>query len=270
MPPSLSALVSCLLASMAGPTPAPQAQVVLVGIETRGAPWAFVPGLDYTKEDLTKPPAVSEAQLARLDGLDVDVMKALGRRMNVRMKVVPILWGEIEAGLLEKQYDLILNAWTPTPRTPDGIVATVPYYKWGLLLAVRADDRRVRSYTDLEGMRVGHIPDAAVERALSALGAGVGAHAVVIYHGGGEGLFDRLESRKLDAVIFDSLYVRWRVAHDKAYRIVGEPLNELGYHVGVRRSDAALYKQVQAAVKALVSSPDMEAIRQKWEGAPGR
>jgi polar amino acid transport system substrate-binding protein len=261
--------LAALLAFLAAPAQTPNEPVVRVGVETRGEPWAFVPGLDYSKEDLGQPPLVSEAQLARIEGLDVDVMKALGRRMHVRMKVVPVLWRRIEAELLAKHYDLILNAWTPTPRTPDEILASVPYYKWGLVLAVRADDPRVRSFRDLEGMRVGHIPDPATERALSALGSGLGAQRVVI-RSGGAGLFDGLATRKLDVVIFDSPYVRWRVAHDKAYRIAGEPLNELGYHVGVRRSEAALFERVQAAVKDLVASPEMEAIRQKWEGAPQR
>jgi ABC-type amino acid transport substrate-binding protein len=49
--------------------------------------------------------------------------------------------------------------------------------------------------------------------------------------------------------------------------VVGEPLNKLGYHVGVRREDAALLARVQAAVKALVDSGEIEKIRKRWEAS---
>ena len=45
-------------------------------------------------------------------------------------------------------------------------------------------------------------------------------------------LFEELRSGALDAVVFDSLYFRWRVANDRGFRVAGEPLNRLGYHVG--------------------------------------
>jgi ABC-type amino acid transport substrate-binding protein len=58
---------------------------------------------------------------------------------------------------------------------------------------------------------------------------------------------------------------RWRVARDKAFRIVGEPLNRLGDHIGVRRTDADLLKRLDAAIKELRASPDLARIRQRWE-----
>jgi len=47
---------------------------------------------------------------------------------------------------------------------------------------------------------------------------------------------------------------------------VGEPLNRLGYHVGIRKADTALLGQVGAAVKDIVASGESERIRRKWEG----
>lgn len=80
-------------------------------------------------------------------------------------------------------------------------------------------------------------------------------------------LFADLEAGELDAVIYDSLHVRWLVARNPRLRTVGTPLNTLGYHVGVRREDAGLVERVRAAVRDLVASGEMQKLRRRWEGS---
>ncbi len=240
-----------------------------VGLDPRSAPWAFVPGYDYTREDVHAPPKLAAEQLSRLTGIDIDVLRALESRMGVHAEIVQTPWLDLEAGLLASRYDVILNAWTPSARTPDAIVATEPYYEWGLLVAARAADASIRSVGDLADKRIGHVSDPSVLPALRALGSGIGAKLVVVDQGGEE-LFARVGRGELDAIVFDSAFVRWRVGREAAFRVVGEPLNHLGYHVGVRASDKALLEKVQAAVKGFVASPEAREIRRRWEspGAP--
>jgi ABC-type amino acid transport substrate-binding protein len=246
--------------------PAPK-PTLRFGMETRGLPLCFVPGLDYSKEDRHKPPLVSPAQLRRLEGLEVDILHALAARLGVEAVVVPESWFDLEAGLTAGRFDLILASWTPSERTRDDVVASDAYYHWGLLVAVRADDRGIRSLADLAGRRIGHFSDPAVTRALQEMGAGLEAQLVAGEDGGV--LFERLRSGAVDAVLFDSPELRWRVAQDpQAFRVVGEPLNRLGYHVGVRRGDFELLTRVNDAIHALVGSADMRAIEKRWGGAP--
>jgi ABC-type amino acid transport substrate-binding protein len=245
---------------------APKAELPTLrfGVETRSLPYCFVPGVDYSKEDARKPPAVTAEQLRHLAGLEVDIMNALSRRMGVKAVFVPVAWFDLEAGLLANRYDAILASWTPNDRTSADIAASEPYYEWGLLIAARANDSRIRGPADLAGLKVGHFADPAVVQALKAMSAGLGAHFV----SGDDGtqLFELLRSGAVDAVIFDSPGVRWRVAHDSAFRVVGQPLNRLGYHVGVRRSDADLLRRMNEAIRGLLPSEEMRLLRRKWEG----
>lgn len=256
-------LLALLAVGVTAPEPIPS---VRVGLDPRSAPWAFVPGRDYGKEDIRAPPNLTSRQISRLAGLDVDVLRFLERRMGMRAEIVQTPWLDLEPGLLAGRYDLILNAWTPSARTPAGIKASDPYYDWGLLVASRAADPRIRSVGDLAERRIGHVTDPSVLPALRALGSGIGARLTVVDQGGEE-LFRRLGRNELDAIVFDSAFVRWRVARDGVFRVVGEPLNHLGYHVGVRASDNDLFEKVEAAVRAFVASPDAAAIRTRWESA---
>jgi ABC-type amino acid transport substrate-binding protein len=243
-------------------TAAAEPRVLRVGMDTRQPPWSFVPGVDLTNEDFRKNPTVTAAQMTRLTGFDVDVVKALGKRLSATMKIVPTAWFDIEAGLVAGNYDMIVSSWSPNPRMPDSIVASIPYHEWGLLIATLSSNTALQSYQDLDGVKVGHYRDPAVERSLFAM-----AHGNFVTRDAPEILFDELKAGKLGAVIFDSLYVRWRVANDPTLRVVGEPLNRLGYHVALRKVDTGLVQEVQNAVRGLLASDEMVAIRNGWEGA---
>jgi polar amino acid transport system substrate-binding protein len=259
--PARAALVTLLALGGGGTSAfAQKAEPVRVGMDTRSRPWAYVPGLDYSREDWTKPPQILPAQLRRLEGVDIDLMKALGQRMRRPLVVVPYAWEDIEEGLLAQRYDMILNAWVPSDRTPSAIIASSAYYEFGLLVAVRAEEMGIHSYRDLAGRRVGHFRDRVIDRTVQ----GLSASTLVAVEDSDE-LFDLLAAGKVDAAVEDSTYVRWRVARDRRFQVVGERLNKMGYCLALRREDRALYEQVQAAIKELLASGDVEAIRQRWE-----
>jgi len=127
---------------------------------------------------------------------------------------------------------------------------------------VKADDTRFHSYADLAGARVGHFNDPAVERTLRSLGA-----AELVPFASEDLLFQGLKSGKVPVIVMDSPYVRWRLSRETGLRTVGEPLNKLGYHVGVRKADADLLQKVEAAVKDFTASAESAEIRKRWEGA---
>jgi len=81
--------------------------ILRVGMDTRSRPWAFVPGLEYTTEDWLQAPKISPAQVELLQGSDIDVMKALAKRMNMVAKVVPVSWVHIEEALVAKQLEKV-------------------------------------------------------------------------------------------------------------------------------------------------------------------
>jgi polar amino acid transport system substrate-binding protein len=248
------------LALSSGTVGAAEPDVVRVGMDTRSRPWAYVPGLDYSKEDWLKAPLIQPAQILKLEGVDIDLMNALARHMKATFVVVPHAWASIEEGLLAKRFDVILNAWAPSDQTPKGIVASPAYNEWGLLLVVRADQVGIQSYRDLAGKRVGHFKDRSVSRGVQSL-----ATSILMGVEDSDELFDKLAAGAFDAAVEDSTYVRWRVARDPRFRVVGERLNRYGYHLGLRREDQALFARVETAVRALTASGEVEKIRARWE-----
>lgn len=256
----LVALLLCALAA-ALPPPGPT-EMLRIGMDTRSQPWAFVPGLDYRSEDFSAAPRLAAGQLEQITGVDIEILDALARRLGVKTRIVPVAWTGIEQGLLDNRFDVIMNAWVPNTRTPAGVVASSPYNEWGLVVAVRADNKALNSFADLAGKVVGHFADPSVDRSVLSLKA-----AQRIPFDDSDRLFDSLIKGKLDAAVEDSTYSRWRAVHDPRVRIVGEPLNRVGYHLALRREDKALLARFEAAIKDLRASGDLQRIRQRWESA---
>ena len=257
---TLLALVA-VLAALAAPPARTASPELRIGLAVDNPPWAYAPErLPLLMAGETAVPAITPAQLKTLVGFEIDVANLLCRQMGVTPRFVPADWATIEQQLVDGHFDVILSSWTPSRRTPAAIVASDPYAAWGLVITVRADSR-VSAYADLaRAALVGHYSDPAVERTLRSLGS-----AQTRSYDSEGAMFRDLKLGLLDAVVHDSTYTRWRVKSDPALRIVGEPLNRMGYHVGLRRQDAELLAKVQAALKQI--GPEVEASRARWESA---
>lgn len=259
-PASVALVVSLALPWSEGPVRAAP-EVVRFGMDTRTPPWVVLPGYDYSREDMQSAPRSSAAQLARAEGFEIELLRALEKRLGIAARIVPASWFRLEEELLAHRFDVILSSWTPSPSTPDTILASISYCYWGLVIVVRADESRVRSAADLVGLRVAHLRDPAVQAALRAMGGGK-----FLEFDDPVAALDALKAGTYDAVIYDSFLVRWRLKQDRSLRLVGEPLNRLGYHAGVRRGDALLLKRIDAAFNELGQSGELERLRLRWEG----
>jgi polar amino acid transport system substrate-binding protein len=255
-----SGLWLALLLALAGPCLPQDSAPLKVGLDPRSAPWAFVPGVDYSSVDFRTEPALSRAAVEKVTGLDVDVSRALARELGRKLVFVPDGYYRLEQALQRGEIDLIVNAWNRTRETPASIRETEPYCFWGLLVAARSDDSRFKSAADVRGKRVGHFESRLVNQTLHSLGA-----AELKTYDNEARLFADLKGGAIDAVVYDSPAVRWRARNDPAIRAVGEPLNKLGYHVALRAGDEPLFARVQEAIRALTRSGALTAIQRRWE-----
>jgi ABC-type amino acid transport substrate-binding protein len=97
-------------------------------MDTGLAPWSYIPSrLPRFEDDPAKSTALPPATLADIKtavGIDVDVARAVARRIGASLQIVQTSWYALEKTLAADGCDAIVNAWTPTRRTSPAIASS--------------------------------------------------------------------------------------------------------------------------------------------------
>ncbi len=122
----------------------------------------LVPGLAQGKEEFTValtgkyPPFSFYSEEGKLTGFDVDVSKAIAKKIDKKLDIVATEWDGILAGLLTGKYDAIIGSMAVTPERKGAVNFSRPYYVSGAQLFVKKSSKdKIKSIKDLRGKRVG-------------------------------------------------------------------------------------------------------------------
>jgi polar amino acid transport system substrate-binding protein len=145
-------------------------------------------GAPYVFEDSASPDGIR--------GFEVDIARALGRRLGVKARFVQNDWSNLVPALERGDFDVLLNGLEDTPERRARLRLSVPYFVYGETLAVRRG-APYRSLPDLHGKRVATLNQTVAQQILK-------RHPVEIalYEGQQEPYFDLVQGR-VDAVLLD-------------------------------------------------------------------
>jgi polar amino acid transport system substrate-binding protein len=215
----------------------------------------------YAMSGLYKPFNFKED--GKLAGFDVEIGKALSKKMG--MKAVPVTnpWETIVQGLLSKKYDAILGSMTITEERSKVVAFTSPYYVSGSQIFVAKNNKEIKSAEDLKGKKIGVVKASPYKD-------------LAIKYTGKENVFDYdsdltaimdLPTGRLDAVITDQM-VGFRVIKEGKAKIkdVGEPLTHDDQAIAVRKEDKDLKKKINKALEGIIKDGTYEKISKKWFG----
>lgn len=243
--------------------PAPTAPVTdnTAAIKAKGE---IVVGLD----DTFVPMGFRDAA-GNIVGFDVDMAtEALGR-MGLKVKFQPIDWSLKETELNSKNIDLIWNGYTMTDTRKEIVNFTSPYLDNRQSIVVLAGSD-IKTKADLEGKTVATQTSSSSYEAITA-----DAQVMAGFEGGEPILFDTyneafidLEAGRVDAVVADEILARYYTAQRgvEKYVFLSDDFGDEEYGVGVRKSDAVLLKELNAALDAMKADKKAEEISVKWFG----
>lgn len=101
-----------------------------------------------------------------LEGFDVSVAKEVAKRLGVKVKFVTPDWDLITAGKWGKRWDLSIGSMTPTAERKNALFFTLPYYSSPAQFAVHADNKDIKTISDLAGKTIGIAGETTNERFL--------------------------------------------------------------------------------------------------------
>jgi cystine transport system permease protein len=125
---------ACGQGSESGSSRVASAGVLRVGTEGTYAPFSFHDGAT-----------------GALSGYDVDVARAVGDKLGVRVEFVETPWDSIFAALESSRFDVVANQVTITPERQAKYDLSKPYAIGDGVIVTRASDDSIKSLKDLSG-----------------------------------------------------------------------------------------------------------------------
>ncbi len=199
-----------------------------------------------------------------LTGFDVEMGRAIAKRLGVEARFVEGKWDGLIAGLDVGRYDAVMNQVSITEARQQKYDFSDPYIASAAVLIVREDNKDIKSFDDLKGKRSANTLTSNFGKLAEAAGA-----QVVAVQGFNEAI-DLLMSRRVDATINDELsFLDFKKQKPDAplhivARDTGKEFSQSG--VLIRKGNPELQQAINQALADIKADGTYKQISEKYFG----
>lgn len=198
-------------------------------------------------------------------GFDIDLAKAVSKKMGVEFVFQPIDWSTKEAELESGRIDLIWNGYTITPEREKKVLFTEPYLANAQVITTLIDSD-ITSLEDLQGKNIGIQAQSSALDAFNAHPIHKEVGSVTEFKDNVLALTD-LKAGRVDAVVIDEVVIKYLMAQEEGtYKILDEALAPEKYGVGVKKGNEELLNKLQQALDEVTADGTAAEISEKWFG----
>lgn len=216
--------------------------------------------ISFGTEGTYSPFSYHDSKTRKLTGYDVEVSRAVARKLGVKAKFVETTFDTIFAGLTSNRFDAVGNQVTVTPERQKLYSFSEPYTVSTGVIIVKADNTSITSLADLKGKKTAQ--SATTTFATLAKDAGAKVEAV-------EGFAQEIalvKQGRVDAVINDKLAALQYLATtgDTGVKISGTAGEKTEQAFAFRKKDTALAKAIDKALDGLRADGTLARISAKY------
>jgi polar amino acid transport system substrate-binding protein/arginine/ornithine transport system substrate-binding protein len=214
------------------------------------------------------PPFSETTASGDIVGFDIDIANALCASMGKSCEMVKTEWDGIIPALLERKCDAIIASMSITEERQKVIDFTGKYYQTPAKFIARADAGLTDTPEGLAGKVVGVQRGTTHQQFMEGEFPGV---ELKLYGTQDEAYLD-LQAGRIDAVMADSIAMDdgfLKTEAGQGYAFFGQDYSIPEYHgegagIGVRKDDDDLESALNAAIEAIRSSGEYDAIAKKY------
>jgi polar amino acid transport system substrate-binding protein len=196
-------------------------------------------------------------------GFDVEVAEMIARGLGREPQFVQVSWASIEQSLERGDFDVGLSGVEDRPEVVARHAATIPYFEFREVLAVRpADSARFRTLADLAGRRVGTLNATTAYYLLADEQQKTGL-VPVSYENDNHPYSDLLVGR-VDAVLLDHIIAERSLRRVGGFVIQPEPVATAHYVALFARHNAALRDSANAILLERMRDGSLEDTYRRW------
>jgi polar amino acid transport system substrate-binding protein len=230
---------------------------------------AITPGKSFAQDsnvinvatDATFPP-MEFVDKGQRTGFDIDIMNALAKTMGKQIQWTDIDFKGLIPGLVARRFDVAISGIYITPERAQVVDFTQPYFAGGLSALVKADSP-IKTLADLNGKKV------TVQ---------VGTKSVNFLRDNypqvqrvevekNQEMFDLVGIGRADAAVTGKPAAYQFVRTRPGFRVLDKELTTEAYGIAVRKDEAPLRDQLNAALAKIKADGTYDAIVKKWFSA---
>lgn len=199
-------------------------------------------------------------------GFDLDLMNAIAETANFEPDYRAMDFNGIIPALQANQVDMAIAAMTIKPDREEVVDFSTPYFRTGLVLAVKPDNNEIVNPEDLKGksiaVKIGTSGDAFI-RALP-----YADEIQIDTYDSNNDTYLAVINGNDDATINDDSTLRFYIAQEGEgnLKIVGDLLTGDNYGIAVPKGNEQTLNAVNAAIAQLVENGTYDQIYEKWFG----
>lgn len=198
-----------------------------------------------------------------LVGYDVEVAKAIGEKLGVKVTFVEGEWDGLFAGLDAGRYDLVVNGVDITEERAEKYDFSVPYAYNRTAIIVKGSNEEIQTFEDLKGKNTANTISSTYAELAESYGANVTAVDDL------NQTFELLMSGRIDATLNAELtYYDYMKAHpDADIRIAALTEDASQVAIPMRKGTESLRSAVNEAIEELRADGTLAELSQKYFGS---
>ena len=238
--------------------------LITLGCQTQDNSFALVQerGILRVGLDPTYPPFEFDNGF-ELQGIDVDLARALGEELGVAIEFVWFGYDGLYDALGTRQVDVLISGMVIIPERERDFSYSEPYFNAGELLVVRDGEMAVSTMRDLNGRSLavelgaqGHVEATVWQKNLGDL--------TILPQETGDAALTAVLENQADAALVDAITARLFLGSHAGLTAVAQPVTVDPFVIVVKQEDEQLLEQLNDALETVVESGKLDEIFTKW------
>ncbi|MDQ6649401.1 MAG: ABC transporter substrate-binding protein [Actinomycetota bacterium] len=205
-----------------------------------------------------------------IQGFDIDLGNALGKKLGVTVQVDSGKFDAIITGIQGNRYDLALSSITDN-KERQAKVDFVDYFTAGTSIVVKkGNPKAIKSLTDLCGKSIAVESGTTQVELASKQKCPAGQKITTNEFPTDTDALATVTNGRNDAAMDDFPVARYQAKqHPTDFEVVGEQYESAPYGIAVNKSLAGLRDAMQGALKAIIADGSYDQVLAKWDVSQG-
>ncbi|MDD6154505.1 MAG: amino acid ABC transporter substrate-binding protein [Eubacteriales bacterium] len=202
----------------------------------------------------------------KLVGFDIDLAKAVGKELDVKVKFQPIDWTAKEAEMKSKRIDCIWNGMSATPDRAKAMSLSKCYLENKILIMTLDKSLNIKDSSELKNIKIGTQGDSSALEAIQAdKNYDKFKDNVKEYKTYDEAILD-LKAGRIKCIAIDEVYAIYNNKNKTKLYTSDYNFGADLYAIGFRKEDTETTEKVNEALKKVIDDGTAKKISKKWFG----